>query len=495
VEQSPVSIVVTDRSGNIEYVNPKFTEVSGYAPEAVLGRNPRILSSGEMPQDRYREMWRTITSGNEWHGEFHNRKENGELHWEMASISPIFDAEGQITHFVAVKEDITERKRLEEELRQAQKMKAFGQLAGGVAHDFNNVLTVIQGNASLAQGSPPGSHAQAVALEEVIVAVARASDLTRQLLMFSRRQAVQLRDLDLNEVVGRMTRMLTRLIGEHIGLVAHYAPLGAPVHADAGMLEQVLMNLAVNSRDAMPQGGQLDIRTERVELGPDAPHAVSRRRPGSFVRLSVSDSGAGIAPDLVPRIFEPFFTTKDVGQGTGLGLATVFGIVEQHNGWIEVESRVGAGTDFHVYLPRLDGEAPASGRRPEEAGDDLGTETILLVEDEAAVRSLVSHVLTRRGYTVLEAASGPEALAMWTAHRAEIDLLLTDMVMPAGMSGRELAANLRADRPRLKVLFSSGYTDEMLEGDSSLRDGANFIGKPYATAELARKVRACLDAG
>jgi nitrogen-specific signal transduction histidine kinase len=412
----------------------------------------------------------------------------------MASISPIFDVGGVITHFVAVKEDITARKRLEEELRQAQKMDAFGQLAGGVAHDFNNLLTVIQGNASLAQDSRPGSLEQTAALDEVVRAVARATDLTRQLLMFSRRQTVRLVDLDLNEVVGDMTKMLQRLIGEHISLVSHYAPGGAPVHADIGMLEQVLMNLAVNSRDAMPKGGQLDIQTELVDLGSDEARMDSRRRPGSFVRLTVRDSGSGIAPDLLPRIFEPFFTTKDVGKGTGLGLATVFGIIEQHHGWIEVESRVGVGTSLIVYLPRLEAGVTAAGTRRERYDAGCGTETILLVEDEAAVRSLASRALMRKGYVVLEAASGPEALRVWAAHRAAIDLLLTDVVMPDGISGRDLATRLQVDKPSLKVIFSSGYTNEMPDSDSSLRDGSVFIEKPYATADLERKVRRCLDA-
>ncbi len=389
--------------------------------------------------------------------------------------------------------DVAERKRAEEGLRQAQKMEAFGQLAGGVAHDFNNLLTVIQGNVTLARLAGPLEAEQATALDEIASASSRAANLTRQLLTFSRRQAVQMRDLDMNEIVGNMTKMLQRLIGEHITLVARHAPGSARIHADPGMMEQVLMNLAVNSRDAMSRGGELVIQTEVVTVGAASGTSLFSR-PGEFVRVSVSDSGTGIAPEHLPRIFEPFFTTKDVGRGTGLGLATVFGIVEQHHGWIDVESAPGIGTTFHIYLPHVSSAGPSSARRAEGAAPG-GRETILLVEDEDSLRALARRILSGKGYRVLEAPCGNDALEVWRHYRDAIDLLFTDMVMPGGMTGRELAKRLLAERPGLRVLYSTGYIDEMPGADPGLRESADFLEKPYEAPRLLRAVRSCLDRG
>jgi len=386
-----------------------------------------------------------------------------------------------------------ERRRAEEGLRKAQKMEAFGQLAGGVAHDFNNLLTVIQGNIALARLTGKLAPEQALALDEIAESSTRAANLTRQLLMFSRQKAVQMRDLDMNEIVGNMTKMLKRLIGEHITLVARHSSGTVRIHADPGMMEQVLMNLSVNSRDAMPKGGELTIETEVVHV--ERPEELSpRARAGAFVRLRVSDTGMGIAVEHQARIFEPFFTTKGVGKGTGLGLATVFGIVEQHRGWIDFESAPGQGATFRIYLPQVSAAGgPESGARSEIQARG-GKETILLVEDESQVRALARRILTAKGYRVIEAASGAEALEVWRKHGEGIDLLLTDMVMPGGMSGRELGKTLQADRPALRIIYCSGYTDEMLGDDSQLRDERNFLEKPYDTTRLLKAVRECLDA-
>ncbi len=492
VEQSPASIIITDTSGRIEYVNAKFTEVTGYSAAEAIGQNPRMLKSGEMAPEVYRQMWQSLTAGRPWRGEFHNRKKNGELYWELASVSPVCGADGTVTHYLAVKEDVTERRRLEEELRQVQKMEAIGRLAGGVAHDFNNLLTVIQGSAAALGATGLEPPEQEEILGQITEAADRAARLTRQLLAFSRRQAVRLADLDLNAVVLNMTRMLQRLIGEHISLTAQYAAGGAPVHADAGMMEQVLMNLAVNARDAMPRGGALAIRTEAVQLDEQA--AVHpRARQGRFVRLSVADTGSGIAPEHMPHLFEPFFTTKDVGRGTGLGLAAVFGIVEQHGGWIEVRSEPGTGSRFDVYLPHL-GKPVASAAERRSAGEERGGhETILLVEDEPSLQRLVQRVLERQGYQVHVAGSAAEALELWAVHRDRIDLLLTDVVMPGGTGGRELAQRLQAEKRTLKVVFTSGYTDEVPGEASAVRGTAAFLEKPFEPKDVLRKVRACLD--
>jgi PAS domain S-box-containing protein len=491
VEQSPVSIVITNKDGNIEYVNRKFTDVTGYSFSEAMGKNPRILKSGELPAELYQRMWECIRNGQEWRGEFHNRKKNGELFWELSVISPIFNAAGAITHYLAVKEDITERKQLEEQLRQSQKMEAFGQLAGGIAHDFNNLLTIIQGNVALLQ--EPSNSDQAGGLVEIAKAAERAANLTRQLLTFSRRQIFQPKLFDLNEIVANTSKMLQRIIGEHIGLETHFAPGGAPIKADRTMMEQILMNLAVNSRDAMPKGGRLIIQTAAVVVSEADTEANPKARPGLFIRLKITDTGCGMAPETLDRIFEPFFTTKEIGKGTGLGLATVFGIVAQHHGWIEVESKLNSGTSFHIYLPRLaesDKSQTEFSRAPDVRG---GNETILLVEDEAPVRSLARMVLEQKGYRVIEADSGLSALELWQQHRDTIDLLLTDMVMPGGISGQELARRLLSEKPGLKVVYNSGYTDEMLGENSPLRDNPNFMEKPFGPHRLLKQVRDCLD--
>jgi signal transduction histidine kinase len=412
----------------------------------------------------------------------------GQENFYEARLAPALD-----NQIVIIIRNNTERKQLEEQFRQSQKMEAFGQLAGGVAHDFNNILTVIQGNISLLQVGQLPAAERAAAIAETLRAAARAGNLTRQLLTFSRRQPIQPRDIDANEIVANMTKMLQRIIGEHITLETRYAPGGAPVRADSGMLEQALVNLALNSRDAMPQGGRLTLETAAVTLTATDMHGRSEARPGAFVRLSVIDTGCGIAPEHRPRLFEPFFTTKEVGKGTGLGLATVFGIVEQHTGWIEVESQAGTGTTFRIFLPRLPQSVTALPQPPPPPAVRGGSETILVVEDEAAVRSLMCRLLERHGYRVFAAASGAAALAVWAEHRASIDLLVTDMVMPGGISGRELADRLRAERSSLKVILCSGYTDEMLGPDSSLRDALSFLAKPFDHPAFLQRVRGCLD--
>ena len=423
-------------------------------------------------------------------GEEYLRVDKSRVAVEVSAVPVVFHGERGALVFVR---DITERKQLEEQLRQSQKMEAFGQLAGGVAHDFNNLLTVIQGNVALLQLQEPLNPDQAGGLVEIAKAAERAANLTRQLLTFSRRQLFQPKPLDLNEVVANTSKMLQRLIGEHISLETHFAPGGAPIKADRTMMEQILINLAVNSRDAMPKGGCLIIQTAAIVISETEAQTNPKARPGAFIRLKVTDTGCGIAPKEMDRIFEPFFTTKEVGKGTGLGLATVFGIVAQHHGWIEVESRVNTGTTFHIYLPRL-AESEKSqtefSRAPEVRG---GNETILLVEDEAPVRTLARTLLERKGYRVIEADSGLSALQIWQEHRNTIDLLFTDMVMPEGISGRELAGRLLAEKPGLKVIYSSGYTDDMLGENSPLRNNPNFLEKPFSSHKLLKRVRDCLD--
>ncbi|SPE63388.1 putative Histidine kinase [Verrucomicrobia bacterium] len=495
VEQTASTVVITDIHGNIEYANPRFAETTGYSLGEALGKNPRILKSGSTSAAEYAKLWQTITSGRTWRGEFHNKKRNGELYWEYCSISPVNDEQGAISHFVAVKEDITERKQLEAQLRQSQKMEGIGQLAGGVAHDFNNLLSVMRCNAELLlmnaeQNSPETNEC----LKHIEAAAERAANLTRQLLLFSRRQTMQSQPLVLNELVKNLTKMLTRVIREDIRLECRYAEPLPFVQADPGMLEQVLLNLVVNSRDAMPGGGQLLITTEGLRF--DSAHAPTNpdARKGKFVCLSVSDTGTGIAPEHLERIFEPFFTTKEPGKGTGLGLATVYGIVKQHQGWVEVSSRFGQGTTFKVFLPAIPPPAKTA-TAPAEAQLRGGSETILLVEDDYSVRVIMRQVLEAFKYKVYEATCAREAVEVWAQHQGEIALLLTDMVMPEGVSGRNLAEQLRAKSPGLKFIFMSGYSPDLIGKNTDFvrQTKSHFLPKPCSTSILVRTVRQCLD--
>jgi two-component system cell cycle sensor histidine kinase/response regulator CckA len=372
-------------------------------------------------------------------------------------------------------------------------MESIGQLAGGVAHDFNNILVVIQGNASLLLEAKNLSESDADLAKQIINAAERAAGLTRQLLVFGRKQVMQPDHLDLNQVVGNMTKMLQRILGEDIALRSDYSPTLPAVFADAGMIEQVLLNLAVNARDAMPSGGQLMIATASKTIGQEYAQQNPSAAPGRCVCLSVTDTGCGIVPGNLSRIFEPFFTTKGVGKGTGLGLATVYAIVKQHRGWIEVDSQVDKGTTFRIYLPAA--KDTNAKQKATAVTHELprGDEVILVVEDEQAVRLLVGNLLQRCGYTVFSAVSGVEALNLWGQHKDEIQLLLTDMVLPDGMMGRELAEKLKGEKPKLRVVYTSGYSANLAGKGPALVEGVNFLQKPYHPQKLAQTVRDCLD--
>ncbi|CAN5336624.1 hypothetical protein BH09GEM1_BH09GEM1_27190 [soil metagenome] len=493
VEQSPASIVITDTAGNIEYVNPTCARITGYAREEMLGHNPRMLQSGAVSASTYEQLWATITAGNEWHGELQNRKKSGELYWEAVAISPIRDTAGRITHFLAVKEDITTRRKLEEQFRQSQKMEGIGRLAGGVAHDFNNILAAIRLQAGMLKDGQNLSPEHLELAGDIEEGVQRAAALTRQLLLFSRNEVLREQDLDLNQSIDGMIKMLRRTIGEDVQIQLKLAGQPMFLHADAAMMDQLLLNLVVNARDAMPTGGRLAIETSGAVFDEQAASRPASIRPGSFVCLSVSDTGCGIPPEILPKIFEPFFTTKEVGKGTGLGLATVFGIVQQHRGWINVDSAVGRGTTFRIYLPRREQLAERKPTGTTFTTLQGGKETILLVEDDPAVRGVLHRSLSRLGYQVLLACDGTDALSAWGEHRNEIDLVLTDMVLPGGMNGIEVAAHLLSENPELKVIYMSGYTAEVAHEDFPLKEGVNFLHKPFEPARLAQAVRAMLD--
>jgi PAS domain S-box-containing protein len=492
LEQAAESIVITNLKGTILYVNPAFERISGYSRQEAVGRNTNVLNSGKHDAAFYQQLWATVERGEVWRGRFVNRRKDGTLYEEEATISPLRNASGKIDHYMAIKLDVTRERALERQFLQAQKLEAIGQLAGGVAHDFNNILTSILMQVELGHMLENVPEEVREGLHQIRSDAERAASLTRQLLLFSRRQVMQSRDVDLNEVVTNLAKMLQRIIGEDVRLQLHLHPTPLLAHADAGMLDQVAMNLAVNARDAMPTGGRLIIETSEANV--DEPMAAmhAEATPGRYVCLSVSDTGCGIPADVLPRIFEPFYTTKEPGKGTGLGLATVFGIIKQHHGWITVKSEPGVGTTFKVFLPALaSGAVPPKAEKPMETRG--GSETLLLVEDDAFVRSSILKILTRKGYVVLEAASGDEALKVWAEHASEVALLLTDLVMPGSVNGRQLARRLRKQEPKLRVIYSSGYSAEIAGQEIKLSPGEHFMQKPINTAELLKTIRNCLD--
>jgi two-component system cell cycle sensor histidine kinase/response regulator CckA len=492
-ENSLDIVTVLNQEGLFTYNSLSVSKVLGYRPDELVGQNAFAIIHEEDVEGTKKDFQRCIENpGQTTTSKFRARHRDGSwLYLETVCKSFLDDPE--IAGVVVNSRDVTERHHLEEQLRHSQKMEAIGQLAGGVAHDFNNILTVIQGHASLLRSGDKLPEARRGSVDQIYQAAERAAGLTRQLLTFSRRQVIQPKPLDLNTVLGNMTKMLGRILGEDISLQFNYSAGQPWVHADEGMVEQVAMNLAVNSRDAMPAGGQLTIKIAVVDIRPGELARHPGGRAGRFACFSVADTGSGIKPEVLPHIFEPFFTTKAVGKGTGLGLATVYGIVKQHSGWITVESRVDKGTTFHVFLPAINSGAV---KTPDTAPDEAlprGTETILVVEDEAPVRELVCGVLTGLGYQILEAGTGVKALEVWHQHRDKIDLLLTDIVMPDGMTGRDLAEKVQAEKPSLKVIYTSGYSSDIVGRDFVLREGLNYLQKPFVPQKLVRAVRKCLD--
>jgi two-component system, cell cycle sensor histidine kinase and response regulator CckA len=487
---SPVGISISRLSdGRFVEVNDAFLKVFGYRRDELIGFNSFELNMWVDPQQRQRLIARLCRKGSIKEFETKFRTKAGELGDSIISCE-LIDLNQEL-HALTLLHDVTERKALEAKLIQSQKMESIGQLAGGIAHDFNNILTVIQGQASLllAQGQMNPECSESV--RDIAWAADRAAKLTRQLLLFSRRQLLQPKILNLHTVVGGMTKMLERILGEDLSLQIRTSPDIPTIKADAGMMEQIILNLAVNARDAMPQGGHLSIEMAEVDIIGNAASFGPEAKAGRFVCLSVSDTGCGIPPENLSRIFDPFFTTKEIGKGTGLGLATIYGIVKQHNGWIKVKSEIGSGTQFQIFLPAMDAPVPAVAKIPRSSMQG-GSETILVVEDEEALRSLVAMILRRNGYTVMEAASGVDAWEVWKQHRADIDLVLTDLVMPKGLNGRDLAAQLHAEKPSLKVIFTSGYSAEFLKEGSMLQEGINFLQKPYTCERLLQLVHMCL---
>ncbi len=492
IRAAPVGIVVLDQACNIKLWNQMTETTFGWKQEEVLNRHVPFIQ----PQNQkdFSELLIKVLQGEAISGhEANYLKRDGSSISARLSAAPLRDLHSDATGALLVFEDVTERKTLESQLFQSQKLESIGRLAGGVAHDFNNLLTIINGYADMALSRTGRNEAAANYIQQIRKAGGKAANLAEQLLVFSRKKAVEMKPIDLNLVVVDIEKMLRRLIGEDIHLVTSLDTSLGTVMGDSGQIQQVIMNLAVNARDAMPEGGKLVIETANVDVDATFTRRHPQLEPGLYSMLSVSDTGTGMDEETKSHIFEPFFTTKEAGKGTGLGLATVYGIVRQSKGWIWVYSELGHGTTFKIYLPRCDAAAGETLPIQVEIQDLHGTEKILLVEDDVGVLSLVGSVLKGLGYIVLEASSGEEALGFAGQSGGSIDLMVSDIVMP-GMSGYDLARRLKGLHPTLSVLLISGYTDRTVAGALHADPNTPFMQKPFTTVALAAKIREILDA-
>ncbi len=496
LESMPQGVLVTDPrqpDNPIVYANHAVEALCGYRRDELVGKNARLLQGKDTDPGATAAMRAAVREGRGCAVEVVNYRKGGEPWWNAVAISPIRDESGAITEFVAVLRDVTEEKATRARLVKTQRTEAIGRMAGGIAHDFNNVLTAVAGNTELLIETLPESHPGRPLAHEVARAAGRAAMLTRQLLAFTRQQVLEPTLVNVNAVVASMHLMIRRLIGEEIEVALTLGPDLARIVADRSQIEQVVLNLAVNARDAMPHGGRLTIETADVVLDEAQARRLECAAPGPHVLLTVGDTGHGMDEETRAQIFEPFFTTRPLGEGTGLGLATVHGIVRQSGGGIAVETAPDRGTRFLVYLPAAQGEAHAGAEAPAPPRVSLrGRETVLIVEDEPAVRALAERSLRRYGYTVLCAAGGEAAIEMAAAHPGPIDLLVTDIVMP-GMRGPAIAARLRAQRPDVKVLFVSGYAPGGPDDQPVLEAGSAFLAKPFGLESLVRKARELLD--
>jgi PAS domain S-box-containing protein len=494
LEQAAEAVFITDTSGTIEYVNPAFERQTGYAKEEAVGMNPRVLNAGIVEPEIYQDMWNRLSQGETWSGHFVNRHRDGALFKWASTISPMLDSEDRITSYVAVCRDITRESQLEEQLRQSQKMDAVGRLASGISHDFNNLMSAILVHTDALLDDMGPDHELQSEIQIIRQVAERGADLTRQLLAFGKRQMLNPRIIDLNDVVQNISRMLRRVLSENITLETRLAGQSALVQADPIQVTQVGMNLAINARDAMPRGGRLLIETGRRMLSATEAEECGAPVAGAYVMLRVTDDGVGMNEETRRHVFEPFFTTKESRKGTGLGLSTVYGIVSQSKGFIQIESAPEQGAIFSVFLPASEDDADVE---PEDepavsAATAAHGETILVVEDDRMVRELAARVLRRHGYHVLDAPHAEAALAQIKAYDGIIDLVLTDSIMP-GMNGREMAQRIQHLCPETRIMYMSGHPDETLAPLGFLDDGLRFIKKPFTMDFLVQCVYDALN--
>lgn len=491
VEQAAEGIMITDSAGNIEYVNPAFEWMTGYPKNEVIGKNPRILQSGYHDRAFYQKIWETIGNGEAWRGQFVNRKKDGTLYREDAVISPVKDRTEKIVHYVAVKRDRTVEIELQQQLFWAQKMEGIGTLAGGIAHDFNNLLQVVLGRCEIMLQRKKEGDADFVGIQQIHEAGKRGADLVKSLLTFSRKVEPKLCNLNLNREIMQFQALISRTIPKTIKIELHLNGDLDSTHADSSQIGQILMNLAVNARDAMPDGGTLSMVTDNIELDAEYCRRHLGAQAGRYVMLAVSDNGHGMDKETLARVFEPFFTTKEAGKGTGLGLATVYGIVKQHNGYIVCYSERALGTSFKIYLPAVQSEAQleATVAEQEIVG---GTETILLADDDLSVLQLVSEILENYGYKALAAVNGKQALEMYKNNMDRISLSILDLIMPE-MDGKRCSSEILKLNPNAKVLIASGYLGSESPDGVTVFGAKGFVEKPYNAKHFLKIVRKVLD--
>jgi PAS domain S-box-containing protein len=497
VTQSPIGLLITDSKGVIEYVNPRFTQITGYTLEDVQGEHSSMFKWVDASEKSYRELLKTILDGREWRGRFHNRKKSGELYWEETLIAPIKNSEGTVTHFIAMKEDISDRVRLEEELHYSQKMDSIGRMAGGLAHDFNNILTAISGYVGIMEFYTTEESPLSSSIKQVRGAIERAALLVQGLLDFSRRQRSNPLPVNLNDIVTRVGKLLASLIGEDITLHNFLSEAPLEILADTVQIEQMIMHLVNNARDAMSNGGELWIGTRHITLNDDFVRRYGYGAPGEYALLTVTDNGLGMDAETLEKIYEPFFTTKSVGKGSGLGLSVVYGCVKQHKGFLTCYSEPGKGTQFNIYFPldlQSEGSETDEQQLPKitDKGQLRGDETLLLVEDDTEVLEIIKSLLEEFGYTVLTAKDGKKAVSLFRETSQKIKLVILDAIMPK-KSGWETNREIQAEAPWIKALFISGYTREALIEKGMLEERSMFLPKPIAPLDLLRTVREVLD--
>lgn len=494
IEESPVAFVLMDVNGNLEYVNPQFFRISGYAPRNMIGLNVKSLQPTGSQTDDFQEAWESVGADNIWRGEMQIKKQDGECFWAYLTLLPLKNPEGRVNSMMMIMEDTSEKRQLEAQLIQSQKLEGIGQLAGGVAHDFNNILTAIIGYAQLVYLNMQNDDTNRGHIKHILDYSEKAATITKSLLAFSRKQTTNLSCFNVNDLISDFQKLLLRLMPENIEIQTQFTSQKLSVLVDQVQLEQVIMNLATNARDAMPDGGLIIIATNMTEIDQEFIKSNGYGRTGSYAQITMADMGRGMNRQTLDKIFEPFFTTKEPGKGTGLGMTIVYNIVSRHNGFITVESEPGKGTRVRILLPIVEAAEDVNGSKTEEYIEQGGARTILVAEDDSGIRDLITTILTERGYEVIGAADGVEAVKQFSENREKVSLVMLDGIMPK-KNGREAYREIRAMKPDVKVIFMSGYLENMLDFDHLMEREIHFLQKPVLPLDILKKIQELLGPG
>lgn len=494
IEESPVAFVLMDVNGNLEYVNPQFFRISGYAPRNMIGLNVKSLQPTGSQTDDFQEAWESVGADNIWRGEMQIKKQDGECFWAYLTLLPLKNPEGHVNSMMMIMEDTSEKRQLEAQLIQSQKLEGIGQLAGGVAHDFNNILTAIIGYAQLVYLNMQSDDTNRGHIKHILDYSEKAATITKSLLAFSRKQTTNLSCFNVNDLISDFQKLLLRLMPENIEIQTQFTSQKLSVLVDQVQLEQVIMNLATNARDAMPDGGLIIIATNMTEIDQEFIKSNGYGRTGSYAQITMADMGRGMNRQTLDKIFEPFFTTKEPGKGTGLGMTIVYNIVSRHNGFITVESEPGKGTRVRILLPIVEAAEDVNGSKTEEYIEQGGARTILVAEDDSGIRDLITTILTERGYEVIGAADGVEAVKQFSENREKVSLVMLDGIMPK-KNGREAYREIRAMKPDVKVIFMSGYLENMLDFDHLMEREIHFLQKPVLPLDILKKIQELLGPG